>query len=130
MKRWMWLRAGLTAALAGASWEQATQRASLDSNGVQANGESGGYLAISISADGRFVAFVSDASNLVSGDTNTLSDVFVRDRQNGTTERVSVDSDGAQWNADSGEYGVSISASLGRLPLRLCAAVGVTTAAP
>lgn len=44
----------------------------------------------SISGDGRFVAFASDASNLVPGDTNEARDVFVRDVEVGTTERVSV----------------------------------------
>ncbi len=43
-----------------------------------------------ISADGRFVAFHSDAPNLAPGDNNNLSDVFVCDRQTGVTERVSV----------------------------------------
>ena len=52
----------------------------------------------SISADGRFVAFDSLASNLVPGDTNGMRDVFVHDRQTGTTERVSVDSAGTQGN--------------------------------
>jgi cysteine-rich repeat protein len=54
-----------------------------------------------ISADGRFVAFQSDASNLVAGDTNAIHDVFVRDRQTNTTERVSVSSGGDQGNAQS-----------------------------
>ena len=45
-----------------------------------------------ISADGRFVAFTSYASNLVPGDTNGAGDVFVRDRRTGTTSRVSVSS--------------------------------------
>ncbi len=53
----------------------------------------------SISADGRFVAFFSDATNLVAGDTNGADDVFVRDRKQGTTERVSVSSAGEQANA-------------------------------
>src|SRR5690606_23686632 len=44
----------------------------------------------SISFDGRYVAFASGASNLVGDDTNETTDVFVRDRQAGTTERVSV----------------------------------------
>ncbi|HEX9903677.1 MAG TPA: hypothetical protein VGA77_01815, partial [Propylenella sp.] len=48
----------------------------------------------SISANGRFVAFDSSASNLVAGDANTADDVFVRDRQTGTTELVSVDTGG------------------------------------
>jgi Tol biopolymer transport system component len=55
----------------------------------------------SISADGRYVAFWSNASNLVSGDTNQVSDVFVRDRQAGTTERISVSSGGAQGTNSS-----------------------------
>jgi Tol biopolymer transport system component len=55
----------------------------------------------SISADGRYVAFNSFASNLVPGDTNSEIDVFVRDRQTGTTERVSVATDGTQGNGTS-----------------------------
>jgi Tol biopolymer transport system component len=43
----------------------------------------------SISADGRFVAFSSSSSNLVVGDTNNRSDVFVRDRETGALERIS-----------------------------------------
>ena len=54
-----------------------------------------------ISADGRFVAFNSDATNLVPGDTNGADDVFVRDRQTGTTQRVSVGPGGVQGNGDS-----------------------------
>ena len=54
-----------------------------------------------ISADGRFVAFYSMATNLVPGDTNGTGDVFVRDRQTGTTERVSVGSGGVQGDGDS-----------------------------
>lgn len=50
----------------------------------------------SISANGRFVAFVSRASNLVSGDTNGIEDVFVRDRLTGVTTRVDVTSAGGQ----------------------------------
>ena len=48
--------------------------------------------AAAVSGDGRFVAFWSSASTLVAGDTNGTTDVFVRDRQTQTTERVSVDS--------------------------------------
>jgi Tol biopolymer transport system component len=81
-----------------------TERVSIASNGTQGN-----YYSYdpSISADGRFVAFESAASNLVPDDTNSLMDVFVRDRQNGTTERVSVASDGTQ--ADGSSYSASIS---------------------
>jgi Tol biopolymer transport system component len=82
-----------------------TERASVDSAGTtEANGQS--YFP-QISADGRFVAFRSDASDLVPGDTNGVSDIFVRDRQTGTTERVSVDGSGAEGNGDS--FGPTIS---------------------
>ncbi len=82
-----------------------TERVSVDSNGVQGNGDSA-YAGIS--ADGRFVAFASRASNLVPGDTNIWQDTFVRDRLLGTTERVSLSTAGAQGNKDS--FGGSISA--------------------
>jgi WD40-like Beta Propeller Repeat len=83
-----------------------TQRVSLDSAGAEGNGDS---YAWAISSDGRFVAFVSYASNLVSGDTNGWSDVFVRDRIAGTTERVSVDSGGVQGNSSSSSASISAS---------------------
>jgi Tol biopolymer transport system component len=75
-----------------------TERVSIASDGTQGNGHSGG---VSISADGRYVAFRSRASNLVPGDTNGTVDVFVHDRETGTTERVSVASDGRQSNEAS-----------------------------
>ena len=50
--------------------------------------------ALSVSADGRFVAFVSDATNLTPNDTNNASDVFVRDRQTNQTTLVSVNAAG------------------------------------
>jgi Tol biopolymer transport system component len=81
-----------------------TELVSLDPSGAQANG---GIACSSISADGRYVVFHGSASNLVAGDTNASLDVFVRDRLTGTTERVSVDSSGAQGNKDS--YGGPIS---------------------
>ncbi len=55
-----------------------------------------------LSADGRYVAFVSASSNLVNGDENRYSDVFVRDRQTGAVELVSVGTNGQQGNEDSG----------------------------
>lgn len=58
-----------------------------------------------ITPDGRFVAFTSDATNLVPVDTNGVPDVFVWDRQSGVIERVSVASDGIQGDARSGEMG-------------------------
>lgn len=82
-----------------------TTRVSVGPGGVQANDMS---LAPAISADGRFVAFYSFASNLVVGDTNGDSDVFVHDRLFGVTERVSVATGGAESNGDSS--GTSISA--------------------
>jgi hypothetical protein len=81
-----------------------TERVSASSSGEQGNGESGWS---SISADGRFVAFDSYASNLVAGDTNEERDVFVRDRLLGTTERVSVSSSGYQGNGGSAWSSVS-----------------------
>ena len=83
-----------------------TTRVSVSSAGQQGNGGSG---APSLSADGRFVAFDSYASNLVAGDTNHSDDIFVHDRQTGTTDRVSVSSAGQQGNyGDS--WGPSLSA--------------------
>jgi Tol biopolymer transport system component len=83
-----------------------TERVSVATNGDPANfGVGGGVPAIS--ADGRFVAFHSFSSNLVSGDTNNLHDIFVRDRLNGTTERVSIASNGTQANDDSFELSIS-----------------------
>jgi len=73
-----------------------TERASVDSAGAQGNLHSDAY---SISADGRFVAFTSGASNLVAGDTNSRLDIFVRDRQSGTTERVSVSTSGVEGDS-------------------------------
>jgi Tol biopolymer transport system component len=61
-----------------------------------------------VSADGRYVALASSASNLVTGDTNESTDVFVHDRATGETVRVSVASDGSQ--ADAGSTDGSLSA--------------------
>jgi Tol biopolymer transport system component len=75
-----------------------TERVSLRENGTQANGHS---QFTAISADGRHVAFVSSASNMVAGDTNAVADVFVRDRVAATTERVSVSTAGVQGDGAS-----------------------------
>jgi Tol biopolymer transport system component len=72
-----------------------TTRVSISSTGAEANDDSG-FPAVS--ANGRFVAFASLASNLVRGDTNHRGDVFVRDRKRGKTTRVSVNSAGAEAN--------------------------------
>ncbi|HEY2980582.1 MAG TPA: hypothetical protein VGJ22_05340, partial [Anaerolineales bacterium] len=81
-----------------------TTLVSVDSAGTQANDVSD---SASISADGRFVAFTSAASNLVAGDTNGTNDVFLHDLQTGATTRVSVDSSGAEANGSSGFGSVS-----------------------
>lgn len=60
-----------------------------------------------ISADGRYIAFISAASNLVAGDSNGLEDVFVHDRQTATTKRISVDSSGVQADSDSTSVAIS-----------------------
>ncbi len=60
-----------------------------------------GSFTPSVSRDGRWVTFASDASNLVRGDTNHRRDVFVRDTELGTTTRISVSSRGRQANLDS-----------------------------
>lgn len=70
-----------------------TQRVSVGPNGEQGDDDA---FAPSISADGRFVAFYSDASNLVPDDTNGAPDVFVHDLTAGVTERASVATDGTQ----------------------------------
>ncbi len=67
-------------------------KVSVSTAGISGNAAS---ISPSISADGRFIEFSSDASNLVSGDTNGATDEFVHDRVLGTTVRVSVDSTGA-----------------------------------
>lgn len=72
-----------------------TERVSLSSAEAQANAET---RSNAISGDGRFVAFESDATNLVSGDTNAARDVFLRDRATGQTERISIQSRGGEAN--------------------------------
>ena len=75
-----------------------TTRVSVATGGGQVNGNSSNSY---LSGDGRFVAFDSVATNLVAGDTNAVSDVFVHDRQTGTTTRVSVATGGVQANGGS-----------------------------
>jgi len=81
-----------------------TERVSVRSNGAQANSWSG-YA--SISANGRFVSFTSEASNLVQGDTNGVQDIFVHDRRTDRTTRASVNSRGRQGNDDSSASDIS-----------------------
>ena len=82
-----------------------TKRISVASDGTQGNYS---FYNASISADGRYVAFESEATNLVSGDTNRARDIFVKDLQTGITKSISVASDGTQGNYSS--YNASISA--------------------
>jgi len=82
----------------------ATTRVSVASDGTQANGLNRTPM---ISADGRYVAFPSEASNLVAGDTNGKPDVFVRDRVTGATTRVSVTNAGSQANGNSGRPAIN-----------------------
>lgn len=81
-----------------------TTRVSVSTFNAQGNGIS---RAPSISADGRFVAFESDATNLVSGDDNGTWDVFVRDRTAGTTKLVSAAPDGTPGNGCSFQPSIS-----------------------
>ena len=74
-----------------------TERVSVASDGAEAND---GSFEPTISANGRYVAFVSWASNLVPGDTNGIADIFVDDRKSHTTERISMGYDGTEaWGS-------------------------------
>ncbi|MCH8243643.1 MAG: PD40 domain-containing protein [Planctomycetes bacterium] len=75
-----------------------TIRASVSAAGVQGNAKSD---RPAISGNGRFVAFYSDASNLIEGDTNVLRDVFVRDLDTDSTVRISVGAGGSQSDGAS-----------------------------
>ena len=74
---------------------------SVSSNGEQANFPSSYYPNIAISGNGQYIAFTSEATNLVSNDTNNEADVFVHNVSTGETVRVSVASDGTQGNHTS-----------------------------
>jgi Tol biopolymer transport system component len=82
----------------------ATVRASL---GLDGESDGGGGQNAQISANGRFVVFQSVAQDLVEGDGNGQSDIFVRDLKKGMTTRVSVDSEGVEANGSSYNPGVS-----------------------
>lgn len=86
------------AVLSASAAAQETERDSVDSSGAQA---SQGSDFSRISANGQFVVFRSIAPDLVPGDTNKVMDIFVHDRATGITERVSVDSSGAEANGTS-----------------------------
>jgi len=74
-------------------WTGVTQLVSVGPDALQANDGSGGPV---ISRNGRYIAFGSAASNLVAGDTNDLSDIFIRDRTAGVTRRLSISTAGEQ----------------------------------
>jgi Tol biopolymer transport system component len=76
-----------------------TERVSINDRGEPGDGDSS---QASLSADGRYVAFRSQASNLVKGDDNGFADVFIHDRLTGHTRRASVSSRGNEGNAPSG----------------------------
>jgi hypothetical protein len=91
--------------LAGpASGAPMTVRASVDAGGGDTNGNS---FNTSISAKGRFVAFDTFASDLVPGDGNGATDVFVRDLVAATTIRASVDTGGGDPNGFSESSSIS-----------------------
>ncbi|HEX3329066.1 MAG TPA: hypothetical protein VHS27_04030, partial [Gaiellales bacterium] len=98
--------AGPASSAAGAG--PSTVRVSVSAAGAEANAASG-QGGVVVSGDGRFVAFVSDASNLVAGDGNGVVDVFVRDLRSKTTERVSVSSAEVEGDAASSAGGLAIS---------------------
>ena len=75
-----------------------TERISVSTLGIEGNAQS---FSPSISADGRYVVFASIANNLVSGDTNNTTDIFLRDRVSGVTRRISVATGGGQSNGVS-----------------------------
>ena len=82
-----------------------TKVVSVASDGTLGN-EQSNYLSffadkLSISHYGRYVVFQSDATNLVTGDTNTAADIFLHDTQTNMTTRVSVASDGTLSNGTS-----------------------------
>ena len=81
-----------------------TQRVSVNSSGSEGNASSS---EPSISADGRYVAFQSNAGNLVADDTNGATDIFLHDRTTGITSRMSVNSTGQQGNSSSGDPAIS-----------------------
>ena len=89
---------GMAGFLPGLSEAQTTTRVSVDTQGGDPNSDIHDPV---FSGDRRFVAFESWASNLVAGDLNGLEDVFVYDRQTGTTTRVSANLQGGDSNGRS-----------------------------
>lgn len=92
-------------------FDRATGTTSLVSRSTAGAPANGACERPSISRDGRYVAFASIADNLVGSDSNDKYDVFVHDRQTGTTRRVSVASNGAEGNDDSIEAAIAADGS-------------------
>ena len=90
--------------LPGLVTAQITSRSSLHTSGTEADHFN---FRAAVSADGRYVAFHSRASNLITGDTNDEDDVFVHDHFAGVTVRVSVSSAGVAANSDSRDPSIS-----------------------
>jgi hypothetical protein len=78
--------------------------------GLHGGVANGAGLALAVSAGGRYRVFLSDASNLVAGDTNGAFDVFVRDRHTGKTVRVDLTATGGQANNGIGRTVVDATA--------------------
>jgi TolB protein len=97
---------GTAALMAAAPVAAAAGRAGAPAQPARAQGN-GASFGATVSGDGRFVAFSSDASNLVPGDSNHATDVFVRDVWNGTTRRLSVGPGGRQADGSSGNAEIS-----------------------
>ncbi len=90
----------LAPAWAGARAQSPLARVSVDANGQQGNGDSSQDAAPgALSADGRWVAFASVATNLVANDKNGASDIFVRDQSTGAIVRVSINNSGTEANS-------------------------------
>jgi|GEM_PF-2746661 len=86
-----------------------TELISVNSKNEQANGYS---QTPSVSDDGRFVVFESSATNLVPGDDNEKSDIFIRDRKIGETRMISISSNGSPANNDSSGIWISPSGEI------------------
>ncbi len=100
----LFLSLSLSVCFTDACLAATTHRVSLANDATQADGDS--YNAV-VSGNGQFVVFESDATNLVSGDSNGVMDIFVRDRLRGTTSRVSVSGTGEQSDGLSANAAIS-----------------------
>lgn len=83
------------------TWDRKSGAMEVASKAYTGGAAGGGSGGLSISADGRFVAFASGSDTLVPNDHNQAQDVFVRDRKLGTTLRVSVNGNGGEGNGKS-----------------------------